>query len=336
MNRSTQGPGRTGDKAFLLVTTFVLFIVVILTAEQVVSARQLRTFYQQSPLPTSTWTPTPPSSTPTDTPAPPTPTDTPVPPTPTDTPVPPTATPAPNSPPVIDAITGPADPVNINDQPVTVVVDFSDPDVGDTHNVIWNWGDGSATDTQAGAVSPAAQGHTYAEPGVYAVLVTVADSAGNSDSETYEFIVIYDPAGGYVTGKGFFDSPPGAYTPDNPDDPDLTGEARFGFISEYRAGASVPTGNTYFQFRTARLHFFSDTYHWLIVNQNDHNAQFRGEGIIKGDDRVYQFMIWASDDDPDSFRIKVWLETPAGELRLYDNGSKAPLTDGSITIYDGR
>ena len=72
---------------------------------------------------------------------------------------------------------------------------------------------------------------------------------------------LYDPEGGFVTGSGWIQSLPGAYAPD----PTLTGKATFGFNSRYKNGATVPTGNTEFHFKTAGLKFKSSSYDWLVV-----------------------------------------------------------------------
>jgi PKD repeat protein len=215
------------------------------------------------------------------------------------------------------------------------MVTFSDPDSGDTHDVTWNWGDGSPAEDDMNATSPASRTHTYAEPGVYTVGVTVTDAAGAADSGSYEFIIIFYPEGGFVTGGGWIDSPAGAYAPD----PSLTGKATFGFISKYKKGANIPIGHTEFQFKTGDLNFQSDTYAWLVVNQGGTSAQIKGEGTIDGlldpYGSPYKFMLWAGDGSPDTFRIKIWYEIPPGEVVLYDNGSKDPITNGSIVIHSG-
>jgi parallel beta-helix repeat protein len=238
-----------------------------------------------------------------------------------------------NVPPTIDALTAPTEPVNINDQPVTVEVAFSDPGA-DTHDVTWDWGD-SNSDTQ-GATSPASLDHSYAEPGVYAVTVTVTDDDGGSDTEVYETIVIYDPDGGFVTGGGWIDSPEGAYKPD----PSLTGKAHAGFVCKYKKGASVPTGQTEFQFQVADLNLHSDGYEWLVVNQGGTNAQFKGDGTINGEaaptGELYKFMIWAGDHDIDTFRIKIWYDDAGSEVVVYDNGVAQEIGGGSIVIHTGK
>ena len=47
-------------------------------------------------------------------------------------------------------------------------------------------------------------------------------------------------------------------------DPTLAGNANFGFVSRYKKGANVPTGQTQFQFQVADLNFHSSEYDWLV------------------------------------------------------------------------
>jgi hypothetical protein len=88
--------------------------------------------------------------------------------------------------------------------------------------------------------------------GVYTVCVSATDSAGNSCQECI-LLAVYDPNGGFVTGGGWINSPLGAYVAD----PTLTDTATFGFVSQYKKGASIPTGSTAFQFNVADLNFHS-------------------------------------------------------------------------------
>src|SRR5207253_1314738 len=75
----------------------------------------------------------------------------------------------------------------------------------------------------------------------------VTDNNGLSDTantlgELEALVVIYDPAGGYVTGGGWIDSPAGALAAN----PSLTGKASFGFVSKYFKSARNPKGETQF------------------------------------------------------------------------------------------
>jgi PKD repeat protein len=236
-----------------------------------------------------------------------------------------------NRPPTIDAINAPVDPVALSDQPLSVEVIFSDPDAGDVHEVTWAWGDGKS-DTQAGATSPATAGHTYDEPGVYRVTVTVTDAAGEWDRQAYEFIVVYDPRGGFVTGGGWTWSPAGAYA----DDLDLEGKASFGFVSKYKKGAKVPDGQTQFQFKAGSLNFLSDSYQWLVVTGA--KAMFKGMGTVNGA-RSYGFMLSATDaalspnTDLDLFRIKIW-DLDGGNV-VYDNLMGADDDEDPTTAIGG-
>ena len=232
--------------------------------------------------------------------------------------------------------------------PLDFTVSFTEP-LPLIDAAIWSWGDGDTTTCAPGSadyctLTPGngtpgtlASSHAYSEPGVYVVQVTMEDIHGQSDTTSYEYVVVYDPGGGFVTGGGWIDSPAGAYAPD----PTLTGQATFGFVSRYKRGSSRPTGNTEFKFKVADLKFFSDTYDWLVVNRSGSNAQFKGSGTINGASAPtgedYRFMIWAADgsasDTADTFRIRIWYEDGDLELVVYDNGGVQPIGGGNITVH---
>ena len=146
--------------------------------------------------------------------------------------------------------------------------------------------------------------------------------------------VTYDPNAGFVTGGGTITSPAGAY----PADPTLSGQANFGFVSKYQKGQSTPTGQTEFQFQTAKFNFHSELYDWLVVAGT--KAQYKGTGTVNGADG-YSFMITAVDGSPDKFRMKVW--NTVSSAIVYDNKlggtdtfADAPTQDisgGSIVIH---
>ena len=179
--------------------------------------------------------------------------------------------------------------------------------------------------------------HSYTAAGVYTITAIV----GASTSAIYQFVVIYDPTGGFVTGGGWINSPPGAFTAD----PSLTGKATFGFVSKYQKGAIVPTGNTEFQFRVADLNFKSTSYAWLVIAGA--RAQYKGSGTVNGAEN-YGFLLTAIDGQitggggVDRFRIKIWDRT-TGQV-IYDNMPGAPddtnpataLGGGSITIHKAK
>lgn len=208
---------------------------------------------------------------------------------------------------------------------INASADFTDPGTLDTHSAVWDWGDDASagTVTQDAGSGSVNDSHSYSTPGVYTVKLTVTDNDGDVSNESvYQYVVVYDPNGGFVTGGGWIDSPAGAYTAD----PSLTGKANFGFVAKYKKGANVPDGNTQFQFKAGDLNFHSSSYEWLVVAGN--KAQFKGEGTINGQGS-YKFMITADDDNPDTFRIHIWDDNGT----VYDNGSQQSLGGGSIVIH---
>ena len=53
----------------------------------------------------------------------------------------------------------------------------------------------------------------------------ITDNAGDSSQLTsQQYVVVYDPSAGFVTGGGWINSPTGAYTAN----PSLAGKANFG------------------------------------------------------------------------------------------------------------
>jgi hypothetical protein len=201
-------------------------------------------------------------------------------------------------------------------------------------DALWDFEPGTGDEqSESGVTNPVTATYTYTSAGIYEVYFGVSD---DSSPDIVDFgwiiVVVYDPTGGFVTGGGWIDSPPGAYMADA----SLAGRANFGFVSKYKKGATVPTGKTEFVFHAGDLNFHSSSYQWLVVNQAGSNAQFKGSGTINGDG-YYKFMLWAGDGDPDTFRIKIWGETEDMEWPIYDNdtggGSNQPISGGNIVIH---
>jgi hypothetical protein len=98
----------------------------------------------------------------------------------------------------------------------------------------------------------------FAQAGVHTIQVRGWDAMKNvaGPAETL-LLPVYDPSGGFVTGGGWINSPPGAYLPGLGETAGLTGKATFGFVAKYQKGANVPDGNTEFQFKARNLNFKS-------------------------------------------------------------------------------
>jgi len=239
-----------------------------------------------------------------------------------------------DAPPEVVSVAAALDPGAVGTT-INAVAIFIDLDDGDSHAATWDWGDGS---TSAGAVVQAdnavAGSHAYTDAGVYTVSVTVTDSEGdtvpNEDTGIYQFVVVFDPDAGFVTGGGWIDSPPGACTFAGCSE-DTAGAAHFGFVSRYKRGASAPSGNTEFEFKSGDLNFHSTSYDWLVIAGTD-KAKYKGTGTINGEGN-YGFMLTAVDNgnSGDTFRIKIW-DKDAGDGVVYDNklGESNDSYDGTL------
>ena len=202
------------------------------------------------------------------------------------------------------------------DTPTDLEAPFTGPTGGDA---TINWGDGNTDDPAdvsdiAGKITGS---HEYTNAGVYTVEVTLAiECTDLSDTAEFQYVVVYDPSAGFVTGGGWIDSPAGAYV----EDETLSGKASFGFVSKYKKGATVPTGNTEFQFKAGDLNFHSYEYDWLVIAGA--KAKYKGTGTINGTGE-YGFMLSAVDEeltpstDVDLFRIKIWDKD--NDIVIYDN-----------------
>jgi hypothetical protein len=243
--------------------------------------------------------------------------------------------------------TGHVQAVNTN---VTLTATIADADAGDSFTATWtlhddNWGDIVIPGTVAGnTVQNVIQ---LANAGIYHISLTVTDAAGltataaivNNDAAMPAFVVIYDPTGGFVTGGGWIISPAGAlqWTPQGAA-VQTEAKATFGFNSKYHKGASVPTGNTEFQFQAGNFRFKSTAYEWLVVAGS--KAQYKGTGQIQGQTGTYGFMLTGVDSSAgDRFRIKIWDEETGHAVydnkRGQDDGADPTLIGGgSIQIHN--
>ncbi len=241
-----------------------------------------------------------------------------------------------NGAPSLGSITAPASPLPVGTT-ISASATFTDPGLGsgcETYTATWDWGDGTA---QTGSVSGGTVdgSHTYTTAGVFTITLTVADSNGGQRSSQYQYVVIFDANGGYVTGGGWIESPAGACQLTSVCS-NAVGKASFGFVSKYQKGASVPTGQTEFQFQAGKLDFHSTSYQWLVISGS--KAQYKGTGTINGTGS-YGFLLTAVDGQynggsaPDRFRIKIW-DTTTGNV-VYDNQMGASDTATPTTLGGG-
>lgn len=192
--------------------------------------------------------------------------------------------------------------------------------------------------------NPIIRSHNYTATGIYAVVVTLKDACDAvSASYVYNYIVIYDPNGGFVTGGGWINSPAGAYKADMT----LSGKANFGFVAKYKKGSNIPIGNTEFQFQLGNLNFNSSSYEAARLVIAGAKANYKGLGTINGVGN-YGFLVSAIDGQItggggiDKFRIKIWDRDNENDV-VYDNNivntdeDADPITaigGGSIMIHE--
>ncbi|MCX2744459.1 PKD domain-containing protein [Mangrovivirga sp. M17] len=237
-----------------------------------------------------------------------------------------------NDNPIINSLSLPINPNPIETQ-INASATITDDNIVEAE---FNWGDGtSSLGTLTG--NDVSGEHSYPIPGVYEISLTITDVCGQTDTEIFQYVVIYDPYGGFVTGGGYIWSHPGYYTPD----PLAEGKANFGFVAKYKKGATTPTGNTQFKFTAGNLNFHSTEYEWLVIAGQ--KAMYKGSGTINGFGN-YKFMLSAIDGttkaDGDRFRMQIW---DMSDNIIYDNqpeddenaDAATYLGGGSITIHDG-
>src|SRR5204863_4258584 len=86
-------------------------------------------------------------------------------------------------------------------------------------------------------------------------------------------LAVYDATAGFVTGGGWINSPAAACAYSSAC-ASAIGKANFGFVSKYPKGATVPTGETEFQFSAGGFNFHSTVYQWLVISGP--MAQYKG------------------------------------------------------------
>ncbi len=213
-----------------------------------------------------------------------------------------------NAPPTITGLVVPAAPV-LTGELVTIGVSFTDPGSADTHTINVTWGDG----TTNGSLS-----HAYTAAGLYTVTATVRDDDGGMATRAAAtYVVVYDPAAGFVTGGGWVSG--------------VGGRAIFGFEFRYRDGAATPAGTL--EFRTGDgLVLTGERTDWLVVAPG--YAKLRGTGALRGKGRMgsYAYLLTVVDGATDGFRLKIWDAT--GTV-VYDDQPREPDDSRAVTPLGG-
>jgi hypothetical protein len=163
--------------------------------------------------------------------------------------------------------------------------------------------------------------YKFATAGTYKLRMNVTDqnkvtSYCNTNEDMEAIVVIYDPAGGYTYGGGWFASPAGALK----SDATATGKANFGYAVNYFKGAANPKGETQFELKVGDFEYNALNFEYLSVAGA--RAQIKGTGKITGGQSGINFIMTVIDGaldgtGIDKVRIKIYNRN-TGQV-YYDN-----------------
>jgi len=248
-----------------------------------------------------------------------------------------------NAPPSVSTIDIALEAVRVGTD-IRVSATFTDPGLLDTHTSAWDWGDGT---TSTGSISEAngrgsvTGSHEYGSTGLYTIKLIVTDDDGASGEAVFQFLAVYDPEAGFITGGGWIDSPAGACSLDTCST-DASGRAHFHLTAKYNRESVVPTGKVDLHLEAGNLKFKARQFDWLVIVGS--RGYLKGSGTINGEGD-YGFLVAAIDaqktdeEDIDKIRIKIW-EKASGHV-VYDTQPNAPdnaepltpVEEGSIVIH---
>jgi len=231
--------------------------------------------------------------------------------------------------PSLAAFSIPATPMGLTPGGITVPVSssFTDPGTVDTHTASLDCGSGVTAQSEV-VGEMASSACSFSSAGVYSIRLTVRDKDGGSDTKLSSApIVVFDPAGGRLTGGGWVASPAGAVA----FAPTAAGKLTFSLNARYEPGSSIPTGKAELNLTVGKLEFRSTSLDWLVATEA--SAQLQGRGTVNGRGD-YAFSVDAIDgQSTGAVRIRIW-HRPSGTL-LYDSRPGAPLDETGVTVLGG-
>ena len=231
--------------------------------------------------------------------------------------------------PSLAAFSIPATPMGLTPGGITVPVSssFTDPGTVDTHTASLDCGSGVTAQSEV-VGEMASSACSFSSAGVYSIRLTVRDKDGGSDTKLSSApIVVFDPAGGRLTGGGWVASPAGAVA----FAPTAAGKLTFSLNARYEPGSSIPTGKAELNLTVGKLEFRSTSLDWLVATEA--SAQLQGRGTVNGRGD-YAFSVVAIDgQSTGAVRIRIWHRT-SGTL-LYDSRPGAPLDETGVTALGG-
>ena len=197
---------------------------------------------------------------------------------------------------------------------------------GNKHTAKWMIDDNTyakATVTEpAGSKNGKISGsYKFTSAGVYKLQMNITDQTGlttytNTSGDLEAIVVIYDPNGGYTYGGGWFNSPAGALK----SNATVTGKVSYGFTMNYFKNATLPKGETQFEFKVGSFEFNALNFEYMVISNS--MAQLKGTGKIIGGQSGINFIMTVVDGNLDGtgidkIRMKIYNKN-TGEV-YYDN-----------------
>ncbi len=217
-----------------------------------------------------------------------------------------------------------------------VTAGFSDSGTLDTHTAVWDWGD-DTNSTQANVISPVTASHTYTEPAVYEIGLTITDDDGQSNRASFRHVVAYDDSqSSYAAGAGSMEARV-ILDPCDLNDVNIV-DANFAFVSLDSHG---PGADFELFFRIKGMQFYGATDNWSVVSTAaGTSVEAEGKGTINGrlnpNDEFYDFRITATDVllADDTFQITIWWTDEFGTVYPFETTPGQAIRDGDIIVKD--
>jgi hypothetical protein len=217
---------------------------------------------------------------------------------------------------------------------IQALATFTDAGSADTHTATIQWGDGT-TSTVTAANGQVSATHSYAQAGLYPVVVTIADDDGATVSRaSSSYLVVFDAAAGWVTGGGFLDD---ATTKGKGN-----GKTEINVSVQYRGDDRAPTGQLRLVDKKGDLDVTVERFGYMVVVGN--RAFLAGTATMAGQSAPVQVLVAITDGDAaggdGTDRVRARITSASGAV-LWDTqpgaldvaGPTAALSGGNVTVH---
>lgn len=239
----------------------------------------------------------------------------------------------------VAGFTGPATPLRMAGgiADATMVLHFTDPAGSfDTYSAAIACGNGTSL-TPTGITSPYQGVCRYTRPGIYTMSATVSDEDGGTSAPAqYQYVLVYDPAGSFVTGGGWLAAPANACpTLCNARD---ASKAHFTVEAKFSSdGAQAPHGAITFWLQGKKSLDVRTSSLTMMIAWDNH-VQLWGPATMNGTPN-YTIRLSGLDQSKDDL-LRIELFDPTG-ARVYDTQWGAsrdavpatPVQGGQLTVH---